>query len=80
VIDDRASLRRYLVIDGQSEWATRARRSLEFCEMQQHSDCLNVPGVTNTPPCCVPSICSSLNALVRHLIVYRLLEGVGQID
>jgi hypothetical protein len=28
--------RRYLAIDGQSEWATRARRSLKFCEMQQH--------------------------------------------
>jgi hypothetical protein len=28
--------RRYLAIDGQSEWASRARRSLKFCEMQQH--------------------------------------------
>jgi tetratricopeptide (TPR) repeat protein len=28
--------RRYLAIDGQSEWAGRARRSLKFCEMQQH--------------------------------------------
>jgi tetratricopeptide (TPR) repeat protein len=28
--------RRYLTIDGHSEWATRARRSLKFCEMQQH--------------------------------------------
>jgi tetratricopeptide (TPR) repeat protein len=28
--------RRYLAIDGQSEWATRARRSLKFCEMRQH--------------------------------------------
>jgi tetratricopeptide (TPR) repeat protein len=28
--------RRFLTIDGQSEWATRARRSLKFCEMQQH--------------------------------------------
>jgi tetratricopeptide (TPR) repeat protein len=28
--------RRYLAIDGQSEWAARARRSLKFCEMQQH--------------------------------------------
>jgi tetratricopeptide (TPR) repeat protein len=28
--------RRYLAFDGQSEWATRARRSLKFCEMQQH--------------------------------------------
>jgi tetratricopeptide (TPR) repeat protein len=28
--------RRYLAIDGQSEWAKRARRSLKFCEMQQH--------------------------------------------
>jgi tetratricopeptide (TPR) repeat protein len=27
--------RRYLAIDGQSEWASRARRSLKFCEMQQ---------------------------------------------
>jgi Tfp pilus assembly protein PilF len=27
--------RRYLAIDDQSEWATRARRSLKFCEMQQ---------------------------------------------
>jgi tetratricopeptide (TPR) repeat protein len=29
--------RRYLVNDGQSEWAARARRSLKFCEMQIHS-------------------------------------------
>ena len=28
--------RRYLAIDGQSEWAIRARRSLKFCAMQQH--------------------------------------------
>jgi len=28
--------RRYLAIDGLSEWASRARRSLKFCEMQQH--------------------------------------------
>jgi tetratricopeptide (TPR) repeat protein len=28
--------RRYLAVDSQSEWATRARRSLKFCEMQQH--------------------------------------------
>ena len=28
--------RRYLAIDSQSEWASRARRSLKFCEMQQH--------------------------------------------
>jgi hypothetical protein len=28
--------RRYFAMDGQSEWATRARRSLKFCEMQQH--------------------------------------------
>jgi len=28
--------RRYLAIDRQSEWASRARRSLKFCEMQQH--------------------------------------------
>jgi len=28
--------RRYLAIDGQSEWATRARRSLKFCEIHQH--------------------------------------------
>jgi predicted metal-dependent hydrolase len=28
--------RRYLAIDGLSEWAGRARRSLKFCEMQQH--------------------------------------------
>jgi len=27
--------RRYLAIDGQSEWACRARRSLKFCEMQR---------------------------------------------
>jgi tetratricopeptide (TPR) repeat protein len=26
--------RRYLASDYQSEWATRARRSLKFCEMQ----------------------------------------------
>jgi len=26
--------RRYLTSDRQSEWATRARRSLKFCEMQ----------------------------------------------
>jgi tetratricopeptide (TPR) repeat protein len=28
--------RRYLAIDGKSEWAGRARRSLKFCEIQQH--------------------------------------------
>jgi len=28
--------RRYLASDRQSEWATRARRSLKFCEMQVH--------------------------------------------
>ena len=28
--------RRYLASDCQSEWATRARRSLKFCEMQIH--------------------------------------------
>ncbi|HEY2533018.1 MAG TPA: tetratricopeptide repeat protein [Xanthobacteraceae bacterium] len=28
--------RRYLAIDSKSEWATRARRSLKFCEIQQH--------------------------------------------
>jgi hypothetical protein len=28
--------RRYLAIDRQSEWATRARRSLKFREMQSH--------------------------------------------
>ena len=28
--------RRYLTIDSHSKWATRARRSLKFCEMQQH--------------------------------------------
>jgi hypothetical protein len=28
--------RRYLTSDRQSEWATRARRSLKFCEMQGH--------------------------------------------
>jgi predicted metal-dependent hydrolase len=28
--------RHYLAIDGQSEWAARARLSLKFCEMQQH--------------------------------------------
>jgi tetratricopeptide (TPR) repeat protein len=28
--------RRFLVSDTQSEWATRARRSLKFCEMQVH--------------------------------------------
>jgi tetratricopeptide (TPR) repeat protein len=28
--------RRYLSGDCQSEWATRARRSLKFCEMQGH--------------------------------------------
>ena len=27
---------RRLAIDSQSEWASRARRSLKFCEMQQH--------------------------------------------
>jgi hypothetical protein len=30
----RQIIGRYLAIDGQSEWATRARRSLKFCEMQ----------------------------------------------
>ena len=29
--------RRYLVNDGQTEWAARARRSLKFCEMQIHT-------------------------------------------
>jgi hypothetical protein len=29
--------RRYLACDCQKEWATRARRSLKFCEMQVHS-------------------------------------------
>jgi choline dehydrogenase-like flavoprotein len=28
--------RRYLALEGQSEWASRARRSLKFCEMQRH--------------------------------------------
>jgi hypothetical protein len=28
--------RRYLARDCQSEWATRARRSLKFCEMQSY--------------------------------------------
>jgi tetratricopeptide (TPR) repeat protein len=28
--------RRYLAADTKSEWATRARRSLKFCEMQVH--------------------------------------------
>ena len=28
--------RRYLSRDCQSEWATRARRSLKFCEMQRY--------------------------------------------
>jgi len=28
--------RRYRAIDSQSEWASRARRSLKFCEIQQH--------------------------------------------
>jgi thioredoxin-like negative regulator of GroEL len=28
--------RRYLAIDSQSERAARARRSVEFCEIQQH--------------------------------------------
>ena len=28
--------RRYLAFDSQSEWASRARRSLKFCEMQWH--------------------------------------------
>jgi tetratricopeptide (TPR) repeat protein len=28
--------RRYLAIESRSEWATRARRSLKFCEIQQH--------------------------------------------
>jgi tetratricopeptide (TPR) repeat protein len=28
--------RRFLVIESRSEWATRARRSLKFCEIQQH--------------------------------------------
>ena len=28
--------RRYLTRDRQSDWATRARRSLKFCEMQVH--------------------------------------------
>ncbi len=28
--------RRYLANDSHSDWATRARRSLKFCEMQCH--------------------------------------------
>ena len=28
--------RRYLADDSRSDWATRARRSLKFCEMQSH--------------------------------------------
>src|SRR6478609_4697737 len=28
--------RRFLAIESRSEWATRARRSLKFCEIQQH--------------------------------------------
>ena len=28
--------RRFLAIDSKSEWATRARRSMKFCKMQQH--------------------------------------------
>jgi hypothetical protein len=28
--------RQYLTNDNQSEWASRARRSLKFCEMQMH--------------------------------------------
>lgn len=28
--------RRYLAVDYKSEWGARARRSLKFCEMQQH--------------------------------------------
>jgi tetratricopeptide (TPR) repeat protein len=28
--------RRYLASDNRSDWATRARRSLKFCEMQSH--------------------------------------------
>ena len=28
--------RRYLIADCESEWATRARRSVKFCEMQVH--------------------------------------------
>jgi tetratricopeptide (TPR) repeat protein len=30
--------RHYLVSDGQSEWASRARRSLKFCEISLASD------------------------------------------
>ena len=30
--------RRYLVRDGQSEWASRARRSLKFCEISLVTD------------------------------------------
>jgi len=29
--------RRYLASDGASEWASRARRSLKFCEIQVNS-------------------------------------------
>jgi tetratricopeptide (TPR) repeat protein len=32
--------RRYLAEDAQSEWASRARRSLKFCEMQINSAAL----------------------------------------
>jgi hypothetical protein len=34
--------RRYLANDAQSEWAARARRSLEFCEMQIHLSAASV--------------------------------------
>jgi hypothetical protein len=32
----RKNWRRFLAIESRSEWATRARRSLKFCEIQQH--------------------------------------------
>ena len=41
--------RRYLASDYQSEWATRARRSLTFCEMQLHLVASAAPTRTDNP-------------------------------
>jgi tetratricopeptide (TPR) repeat protein len=34
--------RRYLANDAQSEWAARARRSLQFCKMHMHLSAVSV--------------------------------------
>jgi tetratricopeptide (TPR) repeat protein len=41
--------RRYLISDCQSEWATRARRSLKFCELQLHLSASTTPTRSDNP-------------------------------